>query len=100
MQFEERAFADFNKAIALDPSHAAAYVGRGRSYLFMGDHDHAIADLTQAIELKPDDFSVHSAYQWRTWVYFFKSDMKRAEADRAKARELGNMLENAQKKKD
>ena len=91
---------DFNKAIELNPSHADAYVGRGRSYVFTGDYDKAIADLTQGIQLKPDAFNTHDAYFLRGFAYLSKGDMKRAEADRAKARALQNALKNALKNKD
>ena len=97
---EDNAFVDFNKALELEPHRAEAYVGRGRSYLSMGEHDKAIADLTQGIQLKPDDFSVYFAYQWRALAYAFKGDMKSAAQDRAKAEALQKMLKNARENKD
>ena len=96
---EDCAFADFNKAIELNPNRADAYAGRGRSYLFMGEHDKAIADLTQGIQLEPDDFSTLLAYQFRALAYASKGDMKSAAADRAKAEALGNARKNKDGKK-
>lgn len=49
-----RAIADFNQAIKLDPDFADAYNGRGITYYFLKQFDRAIADFSQAIKLKPD----------------------------------------------
>jgi tetratricopeptide (TPR) repeat protein len=35
----DRAIADYNQAIRLDPKYAAAYNNRGRAYADKGDHD-------------------------------------------------------------
>ena len=47
----DRAIADYNKAIPLKPDYAGAYNYRGRAYRYKGDTDHAIADYDKAIEL-------------------------------------------------
>ena len=47
----DRAIADLNQAIALDPKLAMAYNNRGIAYAAKGDNDRAVADLNQAIEL-------------------------------------------------
>lgn len=50
----DRAIADYNKAIELDPKYAAAYVSRGVAYHYSKkDYDRAIADYDQAIRLDP-----------------------------------------------
>ena len=49
----DRAIADFNEAIRLDPKNAIAYTNRGLAYGDKGDTDRAIADLTEAIRLDP-----------------------------------------------
>jgi tetratricopeptide (TPR) repeat protein len=53
----DRAIADYNKAIELDPKHAVAYYNRGIAYSDKGDNDHAIADFRKSLELftKPSD---------------------------------------------
>ena len=43
----DRAIADENKAIEIDPGYANAYMRRGASYASKGDFDLAIADATQ-----------------------------------------------------
>ncbi|HXY90760.1 MAG TPA: tetratricopeptide repeat protein, partial [Xanthobacteraceae bacterium] len=47
----DRAIADFNKVIELNPNYAKAYINRGNAYDNKGDHDRAIADYNKAIEL-------------------------------------------------
>jgi tetratricopeptide (TPR) repeat protein len=44
----DRAIADFDTALALDPSYAGAYSLRSRSYFAKGDLDRAITDMTLA----------------------------------------------------
>jgi tetratricopeptide (TPR) repeat protein len=39
--------------IRLDPNFAWAYNSRGNAYLAKGDHDHAVADFSEAIRLAP-----------------------------------------------
>src|SRR6516165_1397499 len=47
----DRAIADYDQAIRLDPKYAFAYNGRGNAYKAKGDNDRAIADYDQAIRL-------------------------------------------------
>ena len=49
----DRAIADYNKAIELNPTYAPAYNSRGRAYTSKGDYVHAVADVTKAGELTP-----------------------------------------------
>ncbi len=42
-----------DEALRLDPKLARAYLGRGLAWLWKGDNDKAIADLTEAIHLEP-----------------------------------------------
>ena len=51
----ERAVADLNRALDLDPNDASAWYNRGIAYDDLGDRDHAIADYTRAIRLEPND---------------------------------------------
>ena len=61
----DRAIADFNEAIRLDPKDAIVYRNRGKAYDAKGDHDRAIADLDQAIRIDP---KFADAYNTRCWV--------------------------------
>jgi lipoprotein NlpI len=49
----DRAIADCNDAIRLDPKLADAYLNRGKAYSDKGDFERAIADYDQAIDLNP-----------------------------------------------
>jgi tetratricopeptide (TPR) repeat protein len=51
--YPDRAIADCNDAIRLDPKLANAYVNRGKAYSDKDDFDRAIADYDHAIELNP-----------------------------------------------
>src|SRR5271163_85454 len=51
----DRAQADYDRAIKLDPNSAAAFFGRGTASFYKKDYDHAIADYTTAVKLDPND---------------------------------------------
>jgi tetratricopeptide (TPR) repeat protein len=51
----DRAIAEFDKAITLNPKHANAYGNRGYAYEKLGQRDKAIADFRKVIELRPGD---------------------------------------------
>ena len=57
----ERAIADFNEAIRLDPKYAAAYFGRGRAYELKSDFANALSDFRAALGLAPGDTYVAEA---------------------------------------
>jgi len=50
----DTAIAEYSLAIALDPTHIAAYAARGRALGMLAAYDRAIADYTAAIALDPD----------------------------------------------
>ena len=47
----DKAIADYNKAIEIDPRSALAYGARGSAYCARGEYDKAIADHNKAIEI-------------------------------------------------
>ena len=49
----DRAIADYDEAIRLDPKFARAFINRGNAYRDKGDNDRAIADYNEAIRLDP-----------------------------------------------
>ena len=49
----DKAIADYNEAIRLDPTYAAAYNNRGNAWTEKKEYDKAIADYNEAIRLDP-----------------------------------------------
>jgi tetratricopeptide (TPR) repeat protein len=47
----EKAIADYNEAIRLNPEYAGAYYNRGSSYFSLGNKQKAIEDLQKAADL-------------------------------------------------
>ncbi|MBK8467346.1 MAG: tetratricopeptide repeat protein [Chloracidobacterium sp.] len=88
----DRAIAEFTKAIKLDPKYADAYSRRGAAYSNNKDNDSAIADFTKAIELDP---KFDLAYMNRGASYVVKKEYKLAIADFTKAIEIGDNIEMA-----
>ena len=60
------AFADYTKAIIIDPNYANAYCQRGKSKIDLMDYHGAIADFTKAIEFEPKFIM----------AYYFRGNMK------------------------
>jgi tetratricopeptide (TPR) repeat protein len=79
----DRAIADENKAIEIDPNYANAYMRRGgASYGGKGDLDRAIADESKAIEIDPENVR---AYNNRGVHRQGKGDVAGAIADASRA---------------
>ena len=75
----ERAMADYDAAIRLDPSSGEAFEARGTEWHHRGDLDRAIADFTEAIRLgsgRPGHAHQRRGIAWRD-----KGDFERAIAD-------------------
>ena len=49
----DKAIAEYNEAIELDPKYADAYFNRGNANYNKGQYDQAIDDYTKAIEINP-----------------------------------------------
>jgi tetratricopeptide (TPR) repeat protein len=82
----DRAIADFDRAIQINPNRADSYMGRGLAYRVKGDTDRAIADFDRAIQLDPNNAN---AYFSRGAIYgAVKDDFDRAIADYDKAIEI------------
>src|SRR5438876_105717 len=47
----DRAIADYDRGIQLDPKDAENFLQRGRTYCDMGEHEKALADFTEALRL-------------------------------------------------
>ena len=74
----ERAIADFDQAISLNPDYADAYYNRGLAYKYQGDYERAIADFDRAIGLNSD---YAEAYISRGIAYSDIRNYKRAIAN-------------------
>src|SRR5580698_3420381 len=74
----DRAIADLNEAIRLDPKLAMALNNRGAAYSEKGDNDRAIADFSEAVRLDPKSAT---AFDHRGSAYHDKGDNDRAIAD-------------------
>jgi len=81
----DRAIADYDQAIRLNPNFAMAFHNRGIAYYFQKDFDRAIADYDQAIQLNAND--VH-AYKNRGLAKQAKGDSAGSDSDIARAKQL------------
>ena len=81
----DRAIADFNDAIRVDPECAPAYNNRGVAFYDKGDFDRAIADCSDAIQLDP---KYALAYRTRGLAYFYGGKLSKALADVSQASAL------------
>jgi tetratricopeptide (TPR) repeat protein len=73
----DRAIADYNQAVRLNPKDSVAYANRGNAYSNKGNNDHAIADYDQAIRLDPKAAFYHN----RGYGYHNKGEYDHAIAD-------------------
>ena len=81
----DKAWADLNEAIRLDPKLATAYVIRGEIWLKKNDLDHAIADLSEAVRIDP-----HSpAYNARGFAWANRRQFDKAIDDYNEAIRIG-----------
>jgi tetratricopeptide (TPR) repeat protein len=85
----QKALADGNQAVRLNPKLAMAYLNRGRALSALGEKDKSIADYDEAIRLDPK-FTM--AYNNRGVVYKNKGDVARALADYSEAIRLNPKL--------
>ncbi len=89
----DKAIAEINKAIELDPKNANAFNDRGLALWLKGDMNPALADYNKAIELNP---TFATAYNNRGLLYGKgQGEMDLAIADFSKAIELDPKLVDA-----
>ena len=81
-----QAITNYNKAIELNPQHANAYYNRGLIYKNSKQYNEAISDFSNYIRLVPND---KDGYEQRGYCYQQLGDNARAQADFAKAKQLG-----------
>jgi lipoprotein NlpI len=76
----DRAIADYDAAIRINPKYANAYYNRGIAWGAKGDPDRAIADYDTFLRLAPKDPSVLDAHIARAGELMVKGDYARAAA--------------------
>ncbi|NCR17908.1 MAG: tetratricopeptide repeat protein [Microcystis aeruginosa LL13-03] len=81
----DKAMADNNKAIEVNPQYSNAYNNRGNVYSDLKEYDKAMADYNKAIEINPQLFQ---AYHNRGNVYRDLKEYDKAMADYNKALEI------------
>jgi tetratricopeptide (TPR) repeat protein len=82
----DRAIADFDQAIAVDPNFAGAFFNRGLVYIQKGDLERAVADFSQVIGLDPGHAGAHAL---RGMVYARVGEREKAISDLERSLELG-----------
>jgi tetratricopeptide (TPR) repeat protein len=73
-----RAVADYNESMRIDPTYPSAYNNRGNVWYHKGDFDRAIADYDQAIRFDPKE---PKAYYHRGMAWEMKRNLQAALAD-------------------
>lgn len=63
----DRAMADFNRTIDIDPNDASTYNGRGYVYYTKAEYDLAVAEYDKAIEIDPKNVLAYTRFPW---LYF------------------------------
>ena len=84
---DQQAWADFKRAIELDPKQAEAFAGRGWLHAMRGEYDPAVVDSTEAIRLDP---KCVDAYVDRAFVYQSTERQGLADADIRTAQEINS----------
>jgi tetratricopeptide (TPR) repeat protein len=74
----DRAIADYDAAVSLDPGYATGYYNRGNAWQVKGDYDRAVRDYDQALALQANFSAV---YYNRGNTYRAKGEIDRAMAD-------------------
>ncbi|MGC8642869.1 MAG: tetratricopeptide repeat protein, partial [Isosphaeraceae bacterium] len=78
----DKAIADYNEAIRLDPKDAYAYSMRGHTWFSKQQYEKAIADFIESIRLDPKD---ESTYISRAMAWALMHEPRKAIADLEKA---------------
>jgi tetratricopeptide (TPR) repeat protein len=85
----KRALADYDLAIALNPTFAHGYYNRACAYYYLKEYKLATADFTRAIELDPH---LAKAYVDRSAMRYLQGDLDGVISDAARAVELDHNL--------
>ena len=86
MKQHDKALADYNRSIELDPDSFATYNNRGYCYRLQEDFARAMPDYDRSLELNPD---CGAAYYNRGIAFYHFSNYDKALADYTSALEKG-----------
>ena len=89
---QDRAIADYDQAIRINPNHAASFANRGVAHARKENYDRAIDDYDQAIRIKP---TYVDAFTNRGVAHARKGDYDRAIQDYDEAIRLDDHYANA-----
>ena len=82
----EEAIFDYDAAVRANPSYPDTYLDRGNAHHALGHLETALKDYSEAIRLRPD---FAESYANRAVIYVELADPAAADADAARARDLG-----------
>lgn len=89
----EKAIADFNQTLKIDPKFVDAYYNRGLAYFKQRNPQAAIADFNQALKINPN---LADAYANRGLSQYALGDKRTAVADLQQAARLFRQQGNTQ----
>ncbi|NET57562.1 MAG: tetratricopeptide repeat protein, partial [Symploca sp. SIO2E6] len=78
----DKAIADYNQALKINPKDVEVYINRGNAYYQKGELDKAIADYNLALKINPE---FAKAYYNRGIAYYQKGELDKAIADYTQA---------------
>ncbi len=88
----ERAMANCNEALRLNPGHTTAFINRGNTFRLLGQYDKAIADYNESLRVTPpgETYNPPMAYYNRGLTYMALTNYQAALADFTKAIEFNH----------
>jgi len=84
------AITRFDRAIAINPAMAQAYLDRGYAKRYLKETDAALADFNRALELNPN---LSGAYTARGYIYRERGDVQRALAEFTRSIQIESNVE-------
>lgn len=87
----DKAVADFDSVLHMDPKHSGSYFNRGASYTKLGKYEEALSDYDKFMKLSPN---YYDAYFNRGIIKYGLEKYKEAEADFNAAMAIRNTTSN------
>ena len=87
----EKALEDFNRAIKIDPTKAAGYLGRANTLNIMGRYEQCLEDYNKALDINP---KLANAYVNRASAYSHLGEYQKAIADYERGLELDPKIDD------